>query len=552
MLSAVASRLQSVVQALLGISTYQPPPRTYIDQKTVDDIRESLGGQLQLPAASRVRWYLDDLETAEHAANNGDLSLAAQLCSIAQRDGVVSGVLSTRTSGLVELPRRFKGDAEIVKSLEPGDTDVRSVYDELMPPAELALLAADGIMLGVGVAELIPVKGRDYPVLCRLDPQFLRYVWSENQWYYNAAEGRLPVVPGDGRWILHTPGGRLQPWQSSLWRAIGRAYIRKDHASLYKDNWEAKLANPARVAVAPQGSTEAQKDSWFRAIMAWGVNSVFGMTPGYDVKLLESNGRGYESFKSTIADQNEEMIIAIAGQKVTTDGGAGFQNSEIHQMIRSDLIKKTADGLAYTINTQILPSFIVGRYGEDALEDRAVIVAYDITPPEDRNSEAQSMIAVGAALDGLTTALAAAGMKPDVATLCARFGIPVVSTSEPIGTDGSTIEDATADGAEPGTPTLRLVEPLADDQAPTDAGAEQVADTALNGAQITALLDIVGQVTQGLIPRDAAIAIIMRSFTVNKDQAEALLGSAGAGFVPASTEAPAPNPAPEQPQEAAA
>ena len=84
----------------------------------------------------------------------------------------------------------------------------------------------------------------------------------------------------------------MAPWQHGLWRAVGRAYIRKEHATLHKDNWEAKLANPARVAIAPQGGTPEQAQSWFQKVMAWGVNTVFSITPGYDVKLLESNGRG--------------------------------------------------------------------------------------------------------------------------------------------------------------------------------------------------------------------------------------------------------------------
>jgi Protein of unknown function (DUF935) len=534
----VAGRLQQAVSALLGISTYQQAPRSaVVDEAVVEDTRRAMGGQIQLPVWSRTRWYLDDLETAEYLANTGDLSLAAQLMSIARRDGIVAGVLSTRTSGLVGLPRKFKGDPEIIRALEPGKLDVRSVYDELMPPSELALLAADGLLLGVGVAELLPVKGRNYPVMCRLDPQFLRYVWYENQWYYHSSAGRLPVTPGDGHWVLHTPGGRLQPWLAALWRCVGRAYIRKDHASLYKDNWEAKLANPARVAVAPQGSTEAQKDSWFRAIMAWGVNSVFGMTPGYDVKLLESNGRGYESFQATIADQNQEIIIAIAGQTVTTDGGAGFQNSDIHKAIRADLIKDTADTLVYTINTQVLPGFIVGRYGEDALEQRAVVVEYDVTPPKDRNSEAQSLTAVGTAVSRLVQALAPAQLTLDIRTLCERFAIPLVELSAPVG-DGDTAERSPAG--------LRLIQggkaEVSGDgaaESATDAAVasgQPASDAALTGPQVASILDIVRAVAAGEIPRDAAIGIMKRAFFVDDAQANELLGSVGNGFIPTTTD----------------
>jgi len=391
-------------------------------------VREALGGQLAPQSFSQTRWYLSDLEAGERSADAGDMMIPARLMRAARRDGIYAGVLSTRTDGLVRLPRKFRGDAKIVGELEVGHDSAmlgaRSVFDEMFPPTELALLAADGIELGVGVGELVPVEGRDYPVFVRLVPEFLFYRWSENRWYYKSIAGLLPITPGDGRWILHTPGGRFSPWHNGLWRAIGRAYIRKEHANLHKDNWEAKLANPARVAVAPTAAGEAQADSWFRQVMAWGINTVFGMRPGYDVKLLESNGRGWESFKQTIADQNTEMIISVAGQTVTTDGGAGFQNSDIHKTIRADLIKGTADGLAYTLNTQGIPSYVLKVHGEDAL-NRSPIIEWDVTPPKDRNSEATSMLTLANAISQLTLALAAHGERLDVATLCERFAVPV-------------------------------------------------------------------------------------------------------------------------------
>jgi hypothetical protein len=399
-----------------------------VSEAAVERIRESLGGQLQPIPFSQTRWYLADLESAEHNADAGHLAGAARLMRAARKDGVLAGVLSTRTGGLVRLPKRFRGDAEMIAALEVGHELARSVFEEMFPATELELLAGDGDTLGVGVGELVPVESRDYPVFVRLDPEFLRYRWNENRWYYESVAGSIPITPGDGRWILHTPGGRIAPWQHGLWRAIGRAFIRKEHAALHKDNWEAKLANPARVAVAPQGATDEQAESWFRRVMAWGVNTVFGMKPGYDVKLLESNGRGHDSFNKTIADQNSEMIIAVAGQLVTTDGGAGFQNSDIHKSIRADLIKKTADGLAYTINTQGIPPFIVARWGEDALE-RSPIVEWDVTPPKDRSAEAQSLVTAAMAIAQLTEALSVHGERLDIHAFCTQFGVPL-DTSE--------------------------------------------------------------------------------------------------------------------------
>ena len=66
-----------------------------------------------------------------------------------------------------------KGDQSQIAQLELGHDRNRSVFDEMFPATELALLAGDGLFLGVGVAEMVPVEGRDYPIMIRLDPEFL-------------------------------------------------------------------------------------------------------------------------------------------------------------------------------------------------------------------------------------------------------------------------------------------------------------------------------------------------------------------------------------------
>lgn len=411
--------------ALLGVSAYQPAPLALpgLESASVERVRKSIGGQIQPIPVTPTRWYLADLESAEVQADQGQIRMAAQLMRAAYRDGVLSGVMSTRTSGLVRLPRRFRGDADLVKSLEQSSTiEARSVFDEMCPASELAMLARDGEALGVGVAELVPVEGRDYPVMVRLDPEFLTYIWSDNRWYFRSIAGMIPIVPGDGRWVLHTPGGRIAPWQSGLWRALGRAYIRKEHALLHRDNWEAKLANPARVAYLPAGAGEGQSLGIFRKLIAWGVNTVFALPPGYEIKLIESNGVGHESFEATIADQNHEFVMAVCGQTVTTDGGSGFSNQDVHRSIRGDLIKASADALSYTINTQVLPQYVLSRGGDLA---NGVTVDWDVDPPRDKAQEASAWMSAANAIKTLDEALAPHGRTVDVAAICSEFRIPL-------------------------------------------------------------------------------------------------------------------------------
>lgn len=437
--------LRAIARTLLGVSAYQPAdPKNgpTIDSKSVERIRKNLGGQIQLWPTTRLRWYLDDLERAQRQADAGMLASASQLYRAMQRDGVLAGLLGTRTSGLVRLPKRFYGDAELCQELR-AKNGTRSVFDDMCPPGELARLAADGIVLGVGVGELVPVEGRDYPILIRLDPEYLQYRWTENRWYYESSAGLLPITPGDGRWVLHISGGRIAPWQSAAWPALGRSFINKEHALLNRSNYAAKLANPARVAIAPIGANDEQRQGFFRRVMAWATDTVFSLPVGWDVKLIESKGTGIEVFQHVIDTSDKEYTICLSGQSVTTDGGAGFQNADAFKSIRSDLVQDTGDGLAYTVNTQILPAYATQRKGIGIIAT-CPCVEWNTATPKDLVIAASSLTGAAGAIKSLKDALAPVvdqvtgtitrpaatdkdgnAIEIDVTEILVRFDVPV-------------------------------------------------------------------------------------------------------------------------------
>lgn len=82
------------------------------------------------------------------------------------------------------------------------------------------------------------------------------------------------------------------------------------------------------------------------------------------------------------------------------------------------------------------------------------------------------------------------------------------------------IERMALDGPEDTPETAEPAEP-----AETDGGETKEADTALNGAQVTALADLIMSVAGGKLPVGAAKEIIMMAFPVSSDQVDRMLAS---------------------------
>lgn len=67
-----------------------------------------------------------------------------------------------------------------------------------------------------------------------------------------------------------------------------------------------------------------------------------------------------------------------------------------------------------------------------------------------------------------------------------------------------------------------------------------VQKSALTGQQVAAMQSVVRDVASGAMPRDSAVALIEASFPVNRLQADQIVGTAGVGLAPTSTDSGSP------------
>lgn len=405
------------------------PVPSYLESD-LNRIRKQNQGKLRSPRPSGFDYLLIDVMEAGELADRGQLGELAKHWRGCYRNATFQGLLSTRSAGLVSLPKIFKGSPDAVDWLQRGygtSDDPQSAFDFICPPQELSAMVEDGVGMGVAVAQLVEIEGLDHPVLARLDPAGLEYRINENLWVYNTDFGPVAIQPGDGQWVLYTPGGRVSPWQRGVGLSTAKATTRIESALLSLDSFLYRYGLPGRHATYPEGASQDDREALQELLEDWS-NTAFTTPEGYKVDIMQLSAEGAKIFPEIVASLNDEIIMAIAGQKVSVDGGAGFSNTEIHRNIRQDLIKNDAAALADCLNTQVLPQALAAKFGTDTYGEIEAYVSWNVEPPKDVMARAQGLQASAQAFTQLTgKALGDTdGVNIDVKRLAEELQIPLV------------------------------------------------------------------------------------------------------------------------------
>lgn len=366
-------------------------------------------------------WSPDQIRAAEVLADGGSLRMAADLCEVMLADDRVSGVLGARTRGLLGLPVNFEkaGDrrraGRAVKALEAGED-----FWAAFPEHELGAMLDWGIMLGVALARVVPTDrpdvGRVVPRLSRWHARWLRYDWDARQWRVATDGGaEVDAAPGDGEWVLHTPGGEHRPWADGAWRALSRWWLLKQYARQDFARHSEIHGTPLRAGIAPEGALKEHRKELAADLASIGRDTAFCLPPGYDLKLVEATAKTWEMFRAQNEMADTAIAIRLAGQNLTSMvTGGSLAAAKVHDVIRHDLIRCDAETLGTTLHDQALVIWSEDNFGDPKL---APWPWWPTDPPADQLALAQTRKAQAEAL----TALALAGV--DTKPVMEEFGL---------------------------------------------------------------------------------------------------------------------------------
>lgn len=376
-------------------------------------------------------WNPKRVEAAGDMADGGNLTELADLVDTISRDDRVSGVMSTRTYGLLGLPVSFVGGSFEAREILQGTSEVdrQGEWYNMNDESELSKLLSWGIQLGVGLAQRIEqprVLGQRHKYKLRTwHPRWMQYQHYPSSdgahWHVLTQEGRIPIVAGDGEWILFTPYGENRPWAEGSWRATAFPWMIKRYALEDRANYSEVLGSPIVVGTTGKGSTEKQRRLWLSQLVALGKSGKIVIPDGWKLELLEATGKAFELYSETQQWADAAMTVVLAGQLVTTEGTSGFSSGNIFDAIKQDFVRFDAERLASCLHKQSLEQWAMINFGSSA---DAPWPQWQTKKPPNQDEQAKGLSSLGDAVAKLTASLAPYGYVPDVEKILSDYGVP--------------------------------------------------------------------------------------------------------------------------------
>ena len=247
-----------------------------------------------------------------------------------------------------------------------------------------------------------------------------------------------------------------------------------------------------------------------------------GSPSGFRLRLLNSGGRRPIDINEIIKRHESRQAITVLGEFVLLgmDKVGSFALASTKTSLFAQALGTYLDAIAEVINNHAIPKLL--RLNGISSELFPVLHYEDIETA-DLNELAASLASLtGAGIitpdDELEEYVRDFADLPQPQKDTSRF------EPAPGGADEALLPSL--DGA----PSVDDSRETSDDEAnPSIEGSEEkpVAAVTLNGAQVSSLLSILEQVNAGTLPRDSALEVIVTSFSVTREKAESMLGSAG-------------------------
>ena len=355
-------------------------------------------------------------------------------------DDRIAAVVDTRLDGLLAADLEFvpvddrkksKKLAEVLGGTDRTQDD--GLWLQMMDPDHAKELLKWYVGLGFCYGPIVweTKNGEWVPRVIPWHPRFVRWDWS--RWQYAVTAWNEPVVylprtdenpRSDGKWFMW---GGYRSWMNGLVRSLGVLYLDRTWNQRDAARRSEKYGMGIVKGLVPPGPDTEDKARFGNSLRNLGAEPTIicpqgeNGSPGFDVKVEETRGEGWQIFGDREKSLNTNIAVRVLGQNLTTEvsGTGSLAAGKVHEMVRGDI--KRADSRFYTKARNQLLCWWAYYNGGDP--DLAPYPRAQIHAPADPLDDAKELLTV-------VTAIEKAPPELDVVAILEAHGLPVLEGDE--------------------------------------------------------------------------------------------------------------------------
>lgn len=438
--------------------------RLWSDPSTI--VRDGAGGLsfsiIPAPSYPAPVNTLRDRKEAIAASYGGSLMRAVDLYrQTVGEDGFYRGILAA-TASIIALPISFtQGTPEMQSALQNADgtagdwarmhpqTECGQIFEDMIagfPGLGQYLLmcwrcgytehdqckrsddeAPDAPYLGGQTFEVCrrcharrherPIGQRELYRLHWRDPRWMDQNTFTRQWHYTGRQGRIPITPGDGQWVMLFSGPSLESWRTGhwVWATLGAIFSRDTKYDA--QNTSAVCAPTPTFKFTKPSSPQAREEARQRA-RDLGFDNRLILPFEVDYKI-ESASADYIDVTSKIVERcSGEFEQGITGVVMGRAASAAFTDApSVFARTTADRRRVYSGAWYEQLREQGLVHWGVDNYGS-----RNVPVAEcDVRSPADKLAASTALMTEGNALTTLKAGMDGMGIEADPGWLVERL-----------------------------------------------------------------------------------------------------------------------------------
>ncbi len=352
---------------------------------------------------------------------------AAYLVDGMMRDDRIRATMDVRTGGLLGSRLDLEPSADNSRA-RAAKEDCEKSITRILPLSQIEQIMNYGLLLGVGIAQRITDKSRDYATTIRAwNPRFLRFDWATRRYrIVTMNRGEIAIEPDDPEWVVYEPFGPHAWMRSSLMRCLATPWLTRHWVRVWWSRHQEVHGKPMILGIVPPDKAPQDTSRFIKELSRLGHDSAIRLMQGadgnrYDVKLLEATANTWQGFRELLTHADDSIAITILGQRSSTSGSTGLgSDANPGHEVRIDLKRRDAL-IGDALRDQVLRPWAAEQYGDPEL---APYLKWNVDPPEDLQAKANALSLLGDAVGKL------APYGADARVLLESFGVELVDEAE--------------------------------------------------------------------------------------------------------------------------